>query len=220
MTIRIAALDAARKKKNWAESDRIRDELDAMGIALKDNKDGTTTGSQSDERQRAFQNRRCGLTSPPIFPLLSEIRFAAIEELTVEDYDEAQRRAWAAAADDDAAFARSLEKGLTIVALIGGGPVGFISVQDGGLIDQLYVHPSVARTGVASALVDAIEKLAAARGIGNAHRPMPATPRNPCSRRVAYQAMHRNTIEIDGECLGNTRMTKALPPRAAADGRP
>ena len=33
----------ARAAKNWAESDRIRNELDAMGIALKDNKDGTTT---------------------------------------------------------------------------------------------------------------------------------------------------------------------------------
>ncbi len=32
----------ARKNKNWAESDRIRDELAAMGIAIKDNKDGTT----------------------------------------------------------------------------------------------------------------------------------------------------------------------------------
>jgi cysteinyl-tRNA synthetase len=34
---------AARAAKNWKESDRIRDELAAMGIALKDNKDGTTT---------------------------------------------------------------------------------------------------------------------------------------------------------------------------------
>jgi cysteinyl-tRNA synthetase len=33
----------ARKAKNWAESDRIRDELAAMGIQIKDNKDGTTT---------------------------------------------------------------------------------------------------------------------------------------------------------------------------------
>jgi cysteinyl-tRNA synthetase len=33
----------ARAAKNWAEADRIRDELAAMGIALKDNKDGTTT---------------------------------------------------------------------------------------------------------------------------------------------------------------------------------
>jgi cysteinyl-tRNA synthetase len=34
---------AARKVKNFAESDRIRDELKAMGVVLKDNKDGTTT---------------------------------------------------------------------------------------------------------------------------------------------------------------------------------
>jgi len=34
---------AARAAKNWPESDRIRDELAAMGVALKDNKDGTTS---------------------------------------------------------------------------------------------------------------------------------------------------------------------------------
>jgi cysteinyl-tRNA synthetase len=34
---------AARVAKNWKESDRIRNELAAMGIGLKDNKDGTTT---------------------------------------------------------------------------------------------------------------------------------------------------------------------------------
>ena len=33
----------ARAAKNWAESDRIRDELAGMGIAVKDNKDGSTT---------------------------------------------------------------------------------------------------------------------------------------------------------------------------------
>jgi cysteinyl-tRNA synthetase len=38
----IEARNAARKAKNFAESDRIRDELTAMGIVLKDSKDGTT----------------------------------------------------------------------------------------------------------------------------------------------------------------------------------
>jgi cysteinyl-tRNA synthetase len=44
---RIDALIASRKEaratKNFAESDRIRDELAALGVVLKDNKDGTTT---------------------------------------------------------------------------------------------------------------------------------------------------------------------------------
>ena len=44
---RVEALIAARKEaragKNWAESDRIRDELAALNVVVKDNKDGTTT---------------------------------------------------------------------------------------------------------------------------------------------------------------------------------
>jgi cysteinyl-tRNA synthetase len=39
---KIAARAAARKEKNFAEADRIRAELDAMGIALKDSKDPAT----------------------------------------------------------------------------------------------------------------------------------------------------------------------------------
>jgi cysteinyl-tRNA synthetase len=38
----IVARNAARKDKNFKESDRIRDELAAMGVTLKDSKDGTT----------------------------------------------------------------------------------------------------------------------------------------------------------------------------------
>ncbi len=39
----IARRKAARAAKNWAESDRLRDELAALGVAIRDNKDGTTT---------------------------------------------------------------------------------------------------------------------------------------------------------------------------------
>ena len=39
----IDARNAARKAKNFKEADRIRDELNAMGIELEDHKDGSTT---------------------------------------------------------------------------------------------------------------------------------------------------------------------------------
>ena len=38
----IAARKEARANKNWAESDRIRDELAAMNVVIKDSKEGTT----------------------------------------------------------------------------------------------------------------------------------------------------------------------------------
>jgi cysteinyl-tRNA synthetase len=38
----IAQRAAARAAKNFAESDRIRDQLAAMGVVLKDSKEGTT----------------------------------------------------------------------------------------------------------------------------------------------------------------------------------
>ncbi len=38
----ITARNQARADKNWAESDRVRDELDTMGVVLKDGPEGTT----------------------------------------------------------------------------------------------------------------------------------------------------------------------------------
>jgi cysteinyl-tRNA synthetase len=39
----IAERAEARATRNWAESDRLRDQLAALGVAIKDNKDGTTS---------------------------------------------------------------------------------------------------------------------------------------------------------------------------------
>ena len=38
----ISERTAARARKDFKESDRIRDELAAMGVVIKDSKDGTT----------------------------------------------------------------------------------------------------------------------------------------------------------------------------------
>jgi cysteinyl-tRNA synthetase len=40
---RIEARRGARERRDWRESDRLRDELLAMGVVVKDNKDGTTS---------------------------------------------------------------------------------------------------------------------------------------------------------------------------------
>ena len=93
--------------------------------------------------------------------MLAAIFVASIEELTGDDYSEAQQQAWAAAAEDEEAFGKKLAGQLTLIATIQSAPVGFASLKGADHIDMLYVHPSVAGQGVASMLVEALEKLAA-----------------------------------------------------------
>ncbi|HEY1921128.1 MAG TPA: hypothetical protein VGG44_00065, partial [Tepidisphaeraceae bacterium] len=57
---------------------------------------------------------------PADVPDLAEIFRAAIEELTADDYSEAQQAAWASAADDEEEFGQKLSGALTLVATFGG----------------------------------------------------------------------------------------------------
>src|SRR5260370_40233792 len=81
-------------------------------------------------------------------PVLAAIFAAAIEELTGDDYSEAQQEAWAAAAGDEEQVGQKLPSELTLIATLQNSPVGFASLKGADRIDMLYVHPSVAGAGV------------------------------------------------------------------------
>jgi putative acetyltransferase len=140
--------------------------------------------------------------------ILAEIFHGSVENLTGDDYTEAQQASWAAAADEEE-FATKLAGELTLVATIAGAPVGFISLKGTDHVDMLYVHPSVARQGVAKALYDALERLAAARGAKQLTIDASDTAR-PFFESRGFDAQHRNTISLGGEWLGNTHMRKRL----------
>ena len=86
---------------------------------------------------------------PADTPVLAAIFAAAIGELTGDDYTEEQQEAWMAVAEDEE-FGRRLAADLTLVATLQNSPVGFASLRGKDHIRMLYVHPSVARQGVAS----------------------------------------------------------------------
>lgn len=141
-------------------------------------------------------------------PLLVTIFQDSIETLTEEDYDHGQRAAWAARAEDPD-FLEGLAAALTLVATLGGSPVGFIAMAGGGTIAQLYVHPALARQGIGSLLYEAVEKLAGARRIKTLTVDASDTAK-PFFEAKGFEAQHRQTMEI-GDCwIGNTRMTKTL----------
>jgi putative acetyltransferase len=133
----------------------------------------------------------------------------SIEAMTADDYDDDQRRAWAAAAVDGAAFGARLAKALTLVATIDGEPVGFGSLKGADVIDMLYVHPEFSRRGVGAVLIDALAKLAAARGAKQLTSEVSDTARTSFERR-GFVAQRRNLIQLGGEWLANTTMVKPL----------
>ncbi|MDZ5450148.1 GNAT family N-acetyltransferase [Labrys sp. ZIDIC5] len=153
---------------------------------------------------------------PADAPILAEIFRASIHELTGEDYSETQQEAWAEAAEDEEAWGKRLAGCLTLVATVGGSPVGFIALKGKELVDLLYVHPAVAGQGVASTLYGAIEQLAKARGATQLTVDASDTARD-FFQRQGFVPQQRNTVSRGDEWLGNTTMKKALvaPPDAS-----
>jgi putative acetyltransferase len=147
--------------------------------------------------------------------LLREIFRDAIAELTADDYSEAQQEAWASAADDEAAFAKKLAGQLTLVATLAGSPVGFASLAGKDKIDMLYVHPAAAGQGVAAMLVDALERLAGARGAALLTVDASDSARGFFEKR-GYVAQQRNSISVGGEWLANTTLHKQLAAKREA----
>ena len=146
---------------------------------------------------------------PADVPMLAAIFVAAIQELTGDDYSEAQQEAWAEVAEDEEAFSKKLASELTLIATIQNAPVGFASLKGNDHIEMLYVHPSVAGQGVGAMLCDALEKLAAARGTKTLSVDAGDNALDFFKKR-GYVARQRNSVTLNGEWLANTTMQKPL----------
>ena len=152
---------------------------------------------------------------PADAPVLREIFRDSIEDLTADDYTEAQQEAWASAADDLGVFKAKLSAQLTLVATLEGLPVGFASLEGKDKIDMLYVHPAATGQGVGAMLVDALEKLAGARGTAKLPVDASDSARGFFEKR-GYIAQQRNSISIGDEWLANTTLQKQLAAKREA----
>jgi putative acetyltransferase len=152
---------------------------------------------------------------PADTPLLREIFRDSIEELTADDYTEAQQEAWASAADDVGDFGKKLFGQLTLVATLQGSPVGFASLEGKDQIDMLYVHPAATGQGVGAMLIDALEKLAGSRGAPKLVVDASDSSRGFFEKR-GYVAQQRNTVSVGDEWLANTTLHKQLAAKREA----
>jgi putative acetyltransferase len=143
----------------------------------------------------------------------AEIFRASIEELAAEDYDADQREAWASRADDEEAFGARLAGALTLLAVIDGEIAGFASLKGAEEIDMLFVDPEFARQGVGRTLLDALTRLAQARGAKRLATEASDVAK-PLFEREGFTAQRRNLVRKGDQWLANTTMTKTLGPVA------
>jgi putative acetyltransferase len=150
---------------------------------------------------------------------LRDLFAQSIEELTAEDYTEDQRLAWMATAADAKAFADRLGSMLTLVVQVNGEYLGFASLKDNTVVDMLYVHPYAVGQGVGTVLVDALERLAKARGAKELTVEASDTAQTFFADR-GYIPGRRNLIPIEDEWLSNTTMSKPLTDEGASAEQP
>ncbi|MGD9783946.1 MAG: GNAT family N-acetyltransferase [Hyphomicrobiaceae bacterium] len=162
-----------------------------------------------------------GLPLRPFLPAdtgrLQDLFAQSVEELTQDEYDEEQRLAWVSRAADGEAFAARLARGVTLLVEANGEILGFASLAAGKEIDMLYVHPFAVGRGVGTTLVDALERIAAARGATAMTVDASDTAHDFFERR-GYAAVKRNTFQIGDVWVTNTTMLKPLKATMAAAG--
>lgn len=138
---------------------------------------------------------------------------ASIEELAADDYTSEQRDAWAAAAESPD-FARRLAGELTLVALDEDGEaVGFAVLVQNRAVQHVHVHPDLAGNGIGRQLLEALAKLAAARGAEGLVADVTDNAKGFFAK-LGYGETARNTVRYGDEWLGATTME--LPLRAPA----
>ena len=93
--------------------------------------------------------------------------------------------------------------------MIDGAVAGFASLKGADEIDMLFVDPEFARQGVGRTLVEALTKLAAARGAKRLTAEASDVAK-PLFERLGFAAQTRNLVRKGDQWLANTTMSKTL----------
>lgn len=142
---------------------------------------------------------------------LAEVFYAAVHAISDELYDAAERERWAPTPLDPERLRARLEAAQTVVALEHGRIVGFMSMDQDGVIDMAYVHPDHQRRGVASALLNRLQAHAEVLRLGCLFAEVSHAAR-PFFERSGFTVVRPNEVQRGGGSLGNWRMERRLVP--------
>lgn len=142
--------------------------------------------------------------------VLRRLFYETVHAVNRRDYSPAALDAWAPRAYDVEAWNASFRERTTFVAERDGRIAGFAELEHGGTrIGRFYVGKDDQRSGVGSALYDALETEARWRGVATLTVKASITAR-PFFERVGFGNARQQSVERRGVALTNFAMEKAL----------
>jgi putative acetyltransferase len=144
-------------------------------------------------------------------PALAALFHAAVHGIAARHYRPDQVRAWSPAPGDPRRFAARARDGRTLLVAVDRDdrPIAYGDVEPDGHIDHLYCHPDHAGTGIAAALLAAIEAAARDRRIRRLHVEASEPARRFLSKH-GFAELRRRDFAIGGVAIHNYAMEKRL----------
>lgn len=135
----------------------------------------------------------------------------AVHQLGIKHYSPAQLNAWAPSNPDRQRWRDRLEPMVVLVAEQEATIVGFVGYDGAGLVDLLFVHPAFTRLGIATMLIQAVERLALANGVSQLQTKASMVARSFFESR-GFVVTAEETVTIGGEDLRRFAMGKIIEP--------
>ena len=132
-----------------------------------------------------------------------------VHKVNSRDYSRDQLEAWAPEQIDVEAWRASLANNYSVVAEIAGRIVGFCDLADRGYINRLFVHHEFQRAGIATRLLNTIERAARRAGITRLVADVSITAR-PFFAKHGYLLLVEQHPIRNGVTLTNYKMEKSL----------
>jgi putative acetyltransferase len=130
-----------------------------------------------------------------------------IRKINSRDYASAQIEAWAGATPDEEKWRQRQVSRTTFVDEQNGIIRGFAELEDNGHIGAVYVHADYQRKGIASALLDELEKEAFERGTTCLSTEASITAK-PFFTKRGFETVAAQDVEYRGHIFRNYRMRK------------
>lgn len=140
---------------------------------------------------------------------IAQLFYETVHAVNARDYTKSQLDVWADGRVDITVWNQSFLAHHTLVAEEGNTMVGFCDMDRNGYLDRLYVHKDYQRKGIATALVNELEKQIAMYGISlfTTHASITA---KPFFEKQGYIVIRENTVVRDGMELTNFIMEKCI----------